>query len=221
VPKWAEGAKTMRGNILARTAGLWLVIIVSMASPHLVFGGTVDNPGPFTANVTGGYVKVGSQRLNFDPAQLPSFFGDVDSDGNMTIPPFVFPDITEGNTTVRFEVRDFSTGTIDPVSGNATLAISQIFLRILSAGGFTMPDGCGIGPVNGILTTGVSGSLLGQPYDQTTGTATYVNNDVALPRSTGCGLFGGIIDNSIGLPSPAGNNEFQLVIQFDPILTGS
>jgi hypothetical protein len=211
----------MQRKFLVRTAGLWLVMIVAMASPHLVFGGTVDNPGPFTASVTGGYFKVGSQRYNIDPTQVYSFFGDVDSGGNMFIPPFVFPDITDGSTTVRFEVLDFGTGAIDPVSGNATLAISQMFLRIRRVQGFTMPEACGIGPVSGILTTGVSGSLVGQLYDQTTGTAAYVNNEVALPRSSGCGFFGAFIDSTVGLPSPEGNNEFQLVIQFDPILTGS
>jgi hypothetical protein len=147
----------------------------------------------------------------------------VDSQGNVLIPlsGVSFPDATIpspiGDVIVRVEALTDATGILYPITGDATLAIS-VRARLINQ---LLPPDCAITPISPLLTTGMSGALTGVPYDQTNGTATYVSNDFSVPRSSGCGAFGGALDDYLGLPSGAGNNEMQFVSFFDPIITGS
>src|SRR5262249_19160876 len=122
-----------------------------------------------------------------------------------------------GEVTVRFVPQSDAAGTLNPVTGDATLTLSIRFQLMHSL----LPPNCGIGPVDATLTTGPSGKLTGEPYDQTTGLATYVNNEFSAPQSSGCGVLGGPIDSFLSLPSDQPNNSIQVPTQSAPFSPGS
>lgn len=202
-------------------AAVWMVTTLA---PQPLFADTVDNPGPFTVTAGSGYLKVGSQIFEIDPENPPTMTGEVDTEGNMVIPlsGIAFPEtVVEvpilGQVTVSIVALGDATGTLNPVTGESVINFS-LRVRLMNR---LLPAGCGIGPINARLTTVESGFFTGELYNQEAGTATYVENAFGVPRSNGCGLFGGAIDSFAGLPSPAPNNEIQLVVQFDPIFFGS
>ena len=214
---------------MTRNRNVWVIVMIlgitMTLSSQRALADTVDNPGPFTITALGGYLKVGSHRLDYDPANPPSFSGMVDSGGNLAIPAagIMFPDIVVSvpgldDVTERFVPLGDAAGLLNPITRDSNILFSGRILLIHPSLG----DNCGIGPIDLMLTTGASGGLMGVPYDQTTGMAAYVENVFSVPRSDGCGFFyGPLIDSFAGLPSPSGQNEIQLMTQVDPILTGS
>ena len=189
-----------------------------------VVADTVDNPGDFTLVATSGYIQVGAQQFNINPDNPPTINGSIQTDGTVTIPTagIMFPDVAImvpiiGSITVRIEPQSDAVGVLNPITGQANFTIS-LRIRLIHS---LLGSNCGIGPVTATITTDQSGALVGVPYDQTVGTAVYVNNEFGVPRSSGCGLFGGTIDSFAGLPSNPGNNAIVLSVQYDPILTGS
>ncbi|MBI1746600.1 MAG: hypothetical protein HYR55_08435 [Acidobacteria bacterium] len=205
-------------------AVLLAISLFAMVSSPFTLADTVDNPGDFVITATSGYIKVGTQQFNINPDSPPSIGGSVDTDGIVTIPisGIEFPDTVIsvpliGDITVRMEPQGDAMGALNPITGEANFSIS-LKVRLINS---LLGSNCGIGPINAIMTTGSSGSLVGVLYDQSLGTATYVNNEFGVPRSSGCGLFGSIIDSFARLPSNPPNNEILLNVQYDPIITGS
>lgn len=206
-------------SALMLTAGLALAAMMPF-----VIADTIDNPGDFVITATGGYIRVGTQQFTLDPANPPSISGSVDDGGNVVIPitGILFPETVVnvpliGDVIVRIAPQGDAMGTLNPITGQANFTVSlkiQLVNRLLGAN-------CGIGPVTANVTTGVSGSLMGMPYNMDDGTATYVNNEFSVPRSSGCGLLGGAIDTFAHLPSNPPNNEIVLSVVFDPVFTGS
>src|SRR5262249_55867832 len=156
----------------------------------------------FTIYATSGYIKVGNNQFNIDPANPPAIRASVDANGNVVIPTagIMFPETVVsvpgiGDITVRITPQSDGMGTLNTITRDGAFSISiriQLINRLLGSN-------CGIGPVTAVVTTGDSGSLTGVPYDQTVGTAAYVNNEFAVPRSSGCGLLGGLLDAFAGL----------------------
>lgn len=188
---------------------------------------TVDNPGPFTQTFDAGTIKIGSQQPPFDIIDL-QIQGDVDGDGNVRIPAenVVLPDLhidtPFGTVTARLVAASDASGTLNPLTGDATINLPLRVNLILPG---ILPPGCGVGPTDVTLTTGSDdGVHFGVPYnpDPADGSATYVNYTFSVPRSAGCGLFGSFIDGQVGLPSSPGNNYVDgLHGIFDPVFFGS
>jgi hypothetical protein len=200
-----------------------LCAVVSLVVSGLAFADVVDNPGPFNLTFDSGILKIG--QLNPMAIDQLTIAGSVDGDGSVTIPMagIALPDFTLtgtpiGDVIIRFVPLADGTGSLNPLTGDAVAAIS-FRVRLINT---FLPAGCAIDPINAALTTGTDGALTGVPYSPDDGTATFVNNTFAVPRTSNCGLFGGAIDSQIGLPSGSGNNFIdQLHGTFDTIFVGS
>jgi hypothetical protein len=174
---------------------------------------------------------------NYQAKMDTTITGTIDKAGNISIPaagisfpwgyiPFAYPDGSyAGYVTIKV-LPIGATGNLDPLTGIANL---QVKARIQATGtAFTVGTGpgCLIGsstnPVTLNLTTGTSGSLVGTPYSATTGTARIVDNTFAVPAIAGCAVgavnLNSIINQQIGLPSPAGQNNAIIDGQTSPIL---
>jgi len=198
-------------------------VVVSLVVSGLAFADVVDNPGPFNLTFDSGILKIG--QLSPMAIDQLTIAGSVDGGGNLTIPmagivlpDFVLTGTPIGNITVRFVPLTDGTGSLNPLTGEAGAAIS-FRVRLINS---LLPAGCAIDPINVALTTGTDGGLTGVAYSAVDGTASYVDNTFAVPRTSNCGLFGGAIDGQIGLPSASGNNFVdQLHGTFDTIFVGS
>jgi hypothetical protein len=205
-------------KVFAEVAALAALVVSGWALADVV-----DNPGPFNLTFDSGTIKIG--QLNPMAIDQLSIAGSVDGAGNALIPAagIVLPDFTLtgtpiGNVTIRFVPLTDGTGVLNPLTGEASAAIS-FRVRLINS---LLPAACAIDPVNLALTTGTDGGLTGVAYSMDDGTATYVDNTFAVPRTSNCGLFGGAIDSQIGLPSGSGNNFVdQLHGTFDTLFVGS
>lgn len=176
-----------------------------LAGAGLVAGGFAV-VGPASAasqevsySLTSGSLSVGAQSFTL-PAS-GGFNGTLDDATGELEGDFVFPVIQSQITDPLPAVvkatliqQSPATGSIDPVSGDAELAVTiRIGLEVRTAAGALLVGGnCGIGPVNLDFT----GS-----FDAGTGKLTLADEGFTLPNSSSCqgGLdFGPIIDNLLG-----------------------
>jgi hypothetical protein len=176
-----------------------------LAGAGLVAGGlAVVGPASAAAqdvsySLTSGSLSVGAQSFTL-PAS-GGFNGTLDDATGDLEGEFVFPVIQSQITDPLPAVvkatlvqQGPAAGSIDPVSGDAQLAVTiRIGLEVRTAAGALLVGGnCGIGPVNLDFT----GS-----FDAGTGKLSLSDEGFALPNSTSCqgGLdFGPIIDNLLG-----------------------
>ncbi len=187
----------------------------------------VEQAGPVDIEITSADIQIESFNLPFPSCPfgacpvLPAtvgFDGVLDFGANsleldgLEIPVELIPGI---ETTVELAlVFDAPGGTVIPASGAMDLSFGiGIEIRNL-----LLPSGCGIGPVGASLSTANPG---GAAYDQNTGQAILAGNFTEELAITGCGLFNGILNGLLGLPSPIADNELVLGVQLDPILTGT
>lgn len=202
----------------------------------------VGNPGAFSALVNNGHLEIGSQEFDFDgsdPDTRITFTGTVDGQGNMLMPvsQFDFPDIEQNisgfDITIHINVVGDPTdannvkGTINPITGVASVRL-RVWVKI---DGVPFNGGCSVGTasspidINQAITgttspPGPNTPISGTPYNPSNGTVKLVNNSFAVPGTTACSsIIGNQVNDAVGLPSPAGNNEAQLTATFTPILT--
>lgn len=187
----------------------------------------VDQGGPVNIEITGGNIQIEALNLplpsclfGFCPA-LPSTVGfdgvlgfgldSIEIDG-IELPVELIPGI---ETTVELApFFDAPSGAVIPVTGAMDLSFG-FGIRIKNP---LLPSSCAIGPVGTALSAANPG---GVAYNQATGEATLAGSFTEELAITGCGLFTGILNGLLGLPSPIANNELILNIRMDPILTGS
>ncbi|MDQ2622902.1 MAG: DUF11 domain-containing protein [Actinomycetota bacterium] len=183
----------------------------------------VANPGTVNFKLTSGVMKVKDQEFGFDESQNINFNGTVDKAGNITIPTVTFPNypISAGgfNLTVKINVVGPTTGTINPLTGAASLRL-RVWIKI---DGVPLGGDCRIAssssPIDvNTLITGTSGSRTGTPYNPSNGTMRIVNTSFAVPASSSCGIASGTVDSTVGLPSPAGNNAAEFNLKTTPNL---
>ncbi|NLA37361.1 MAG: PKD domain-containing protein, partial [Actinobacteria bacterium] len=162
------------------------------------------------------------------PKEDITIAGSIDANGAVNVPTsgIYFPPayIEQGGDllTARIQPTAAGTGSLNPMTGAATLSIS---LRIKLEGspqGVSLGSSCIIGPFSLSLTTGTSGSLTGIGYNPDTGLATMVTNTFAVPAAGGCGPLGlanGPINDALGLPAAAGTSKATLLGSMTPIIT--
>ncbi|HEX7167880.1 MAG TPA: SpaA isopeptide-forming pilin-related protein [Acidimicrobiales bacterium] len=126
--------------------------------------------------------------------------------------------------TMTFSPLTDFTGFVNPLTGAVSLRMQ---LRIDLDGGPLDAD-CQINPIDiNALVSGTTSPpgpntpITGVPYVD--GRATIVNNSFSVPGAQFCGsaFFGAVdfndeLNNNLGLPSAAGNNEAQLLVEFTP-----
>jgi len=218
-------------RIRALIAGL-VVLIAAAAAGVLAPGGAdaakVANPGTFTATVTDGFLRIKNNRFEFDPNNPITFTGTIQSNGAVNIPESGqnYPPIQiEGGYTVRIMSAAPITGTINPLTGSASLLL-KVWIKI---DGVPFGGGCRIASraspivVDSLITgttspPGPNQPISGTPYNTSNGTMKVVNNNYSVPTSSDCGPGGGTVNDTLGLPSSSGNNEAQFVLRTAPIL---
>jgi len=215
-----------------------------VADPTNALGATLSTYSVSVADGT--YSWAGTTAFSFGHA------GTVDGAGNVTIPQaaLTFPNVPVGdiegdvstpcgnehykltNVSISLLADGPATGTIDPLSGQATLSLSAHATAAFNgavSGCYSQtwsPPNCRIGdassPVSIALSTSGPG---GHPYSDADGSLTLAGDQFALPATQGCadGLtFGSYVEpyinSSIGLPSPAGHNVLVLGGVLDPVL---
>lgn len=189
----------------------------------------VGNPGSFSAKLVNGALKVKANEFGFDESQNVSFSGTVDKAGNINIPSIVFPDTqlndvpVVGSVTVKINVVNPTTGTINPITGAMSLRL-RVWIKI---DGIPLGGGCRVGSaaspidINTLITgttnpPGPNTPITGIPYSATNGTVQVVNNSFAVPASSDCGIGSGSVDDLVN--SPAGNNRAAFDLRFTPVL---
>ncbi|UDY35391.1 PKD domain-containing protein [Dermatobacter hominis] len=207
-------------------------------------GDTRVDAGDFECSAVGG--PIGATAAN-DDSELASGYqqkvnvsitGQVAGNGAVTVPisGIVFPPgyvpITDPFNGLVYVVRATvsatapATGVLDPLTGKVDL---QVKIQVLLEGsplGVGLGYDCKIGrpenPITLNLTTGVSGSLVGAAYSPTFGTAKLVDGSFAVPGAAGCPIglvnVNDVINQQMGLPSPAGFNKASIQGATDPIL---
>lgn len=173
------------------------------------------------------------------PIQLNN--GSIDAAGNVTFPAagvffptqylFVNADDASGGIVSDFiVVLQISataawTGTINPMTGAINLGMH---VKVSATGG-PLSSSCQVSPIdiNGMTTGTATGpgpkpDLTGAPLDQGTARATMVNTSYAVPGASSCGTvalvynLNNAINDALGLPSAAGNNDATFTGIFDP-----
>jgi PKD repeat protein len=167
----------------------------------------------------------------FQPKQAVSISGTVTADGVISVPqsgiffPPVYVWAADAALTATIQPTSAGTGTINPLTGAASLRIS-LRLNIHGApAGVDLTSSCNIGPFTLDMKTGTTNPpapnepITGVPYDDETGRATVVDNSYSVPGATGCGPLGAAnapLNAEFGLPSPSGFNSAILVLEANP-----
>jgi len=170
----------------------------------------------------------------FQPKQDTTITGTVTASGAVTVPqsgiffPPTYVYAQGGVLTVQVQPQNAATGTINPLSGNSTLSLTLRLSITGTAGGFDLGSGCGVGPFTMNLRTGATTPpppfepLVGVPYDATTGRATLVDNNFAVPGASSCGPLNaanGPLSAAFGVPAAAGINTATLIVESTPKIT--
>ena len=167
--------------------------------------------------------------------------GTVAANGNLTFPLagvsfppqylFVNADDASGGVvddfivTIQIQALTDFTGVLNANTGTMNLDMN---VRVRATGG-PLDSNCQVSPINiQPLITGVTSPpgpntpISGIPYDPATGRSRIVNNSFSVPGASNCGtvaLFYNLnnaINDQLGLPSAAGNNEGQFTVEFMP-----
>jgi hypothetical protein len=184
---------------------------------------TIDVVTPFTMTVETGGIVIGineDEPYEIAFTECPggtgegciTFEGTIDADGNFTIDPedVFFPESVEEvlpgvDVSINTGVAEAITGTIDPETGEATFDMPmqvEIAIAVLGAE-------CQLN-VDLEATTGDSGTVSGVAFDGER--LTVVDGQYGVDATTVIAGDCGIVDSTVGLPSPSGENtaEFQL-----------
>ena len=223
----------MRRARLLTTASLCSALVFCWTGSAQAAAPTVGNPGALDALVTDMVVRIGGGNPGtFHDAGFPSVRGGTISRGGavnvprarLSFPPVTYTHETYGTYTITFVPTGDATGSLDPATGKASIRV-QFWARLASQS-FDLGPNCGVGseasPIALTLTTGrtspppPTAPITGSRYDESTGRLTLVNNSVALPETSNCGLFGGALNAELHLPSPAGRNSVVMTARVEP-----
>lgn len=170
----------------------------------------------------------------FQPKLDTTISGNVAANGTLTVPQsgIFFPPLYQyaqgGVLTVQVQPQSAGTGSLNPMTGAATMNITLRLSITGTAGGFDLGASCGIGPFTINATTGTTSPpvgfepMTGVPYDPNDGTATLVGNTFSVPGASSCGPLNaanGPLSGAFGVPAPAGVNFAQLEVVGNPIIT--
>jgi PKD repeat protein len=127
--------------------------------------------------------------------------------------------------TLQISATSSWTGHINPITGAMDLSAH---VKVSATGG-PLDSSCAVSPIdiNGMVTGTSTGPgpkppLTGSSYDPNTARATLVNTSYSVPGASGCGTvalvynLNNAINDQLGLPSPAGNNDATFTGIFTP-----
>jgi large repetitive protein len=217
--------RRLRPGRAAIAAALLCGALLLPASAEARKVGNSGTSTAFTATILdGSTIKVGSQTFGLGGSSAPvSMTGTVNNTtGAINVPEsgVSFPTLEVSGYDVHIRVADPVTGSINPLNGSLSLNL-RVWIKI---DGVPLGGDCRIASdsspiVVNPLTTGTSGSVTGDPYDPGNGEVKVVNGTFSVPASSSCGPGGGIVDSTVGIPSPSGQNNAQFFVDFNPTLT--
>ena len=190
----------------------------------------VEQPGDVDIEITAIALQIGGLDFATPSCVLgacPALPGTVSVDGDLAfgldsvaLDPIEIPiELIQGlEVTVGLAPRFVApSGTVVPANG----AIALGFGFEIGLENPLLPSSCAIGPVQASVSAGPGGDPLGVAYDQGTGTATLHGGFTEELAITGCGLFTGVLNTLFGFPIAIAENELELAVQLDPVLTGT
>lgn len=208
----------------------------------------IGNPGQFMVSIIGGLLAIAEEEFELvdecdsdidptcePPDELANFPIDIEADGSLTVPvgedllPPVELEVDGDVVTITFDLPQQPSGSIDPLTGAASLGFGLSVHLTGSVSGVSLGSNCRIGTEsNPILisgTTGISGELEGEAYDGETSSMTLVDGSFEVPGASGCGgvlsfIVTPILNGQLGLPSGAGDNAVVLTVELDPTVIG-
>lgn len=224
---------------LSRFAGLAILFcgLIGLAAGPAQAADPVVNPGTgFAATVTGGEIKIGS---SLDPIDVGTMSPsprlkniEVNADGSFSAAAtdFTFPQLTlsvdspVGAVDIFVQIRAASpvTGSINPVTGEVSLSTDLTIQLTSNHAIVALGNNCYVGtPASPIPFSASSDTTGGVPYDEYPATATVVDDTLAIPAASGCPTIVGqdvnqIVNSTMGLPSPSGENKATLAMRFNP-----
>ena len=215
-----SGRRTRPIVIGTALATLALAVIAAFALPARG-DDVVGNPGSVTFTSSSATMDINGNV--FDLSDPISIGGTVAADGSVVVPQssISFPSVAYsapvvGALTINTVATGDGTGTVDPATGEVTFTFG-IEVRIPK-----LTNNCKIGPITVNLTSGTDGGLTGIAYNEADGSATLVNNTMAVPGASGCKyLFvnvNGTINGELGLPASAGDSALTAALTANPII---
>jgi len=257
-----------RQRRLTRLAGALTVALlaglpVALPASAQVNPAVVGESGPIMFTVTGGSLGLGGIDLPLPPCDAEglgclSFMANIGPDGrfmvaaeNLQLPSFDLPlDQLNLGLPIGLTVEAFTAGAvsgfISPSGRFATLNLGfgiRILPDLSTLGALAFiarGASCGLGPIHLSLTSGGSGSVMGSPYDTTTGAVTLADGIYGVP-ALGCSplmttilpLLAGdtlgdvdifeLLDTanqSLGLPSQTGDNAVVFDVEITRTVDG-
>lgn len=209
--------KTMRSFVFAGTIAAVVIAVPTLATADDV---VVGNPGPVVWTLDDGSNIAINTQTPFavgGAGGASSFSGSVTEDGAITFPA---SGIKLAPSSVTFSGISFTvnlspigdaTATVNPETGVVTTHAT--FKVAINGSILFFPKTCVIPTLVVNASTTTAG---GVPYDPATGTAVLVDDQLAIPAATNCGLYTGIINSQLKLPSAAGTNKLTLVVSATP-----
>ncbi|MEQ8842558.1 MAG: hypothetical protein RIB98_16370 [Acidimicrobiales bacterium] len=190
----------------------------------------VEQPGDVDIEITEIAIEIGGFEFATPSCPLgacPAISGEVSVDGDLEfgldsieLDPIEIPvELIQGLEVTVGLVPKFvaPNGTVVPANG----AIDLGFGFAIGLESALLPSSCAIGPVQASLSAGPGGDPLGVAYDQADGTAVLHGGFTEELAITGCGLFTGVLNTLFGFPIPIAENQLELRVQLDPVLTGT
>ncbi len=221
----------------------WTSLIAGVACGLVLFCGTasaadpVVNPGSnFNSTVTGGTITIGTSLdpievgvMNPSP-RLRNITVNPDGTFSAAAADFVFPqlvlpvDSPVGSVDIFVQIRAANpvTGTIDPATGEISMTTALTIQLTSNHAIVALGNNCYVGtPANPIPFSATGGTAKGVPYDEYAGTTTVIDDTLAIPAASGCPTIVGqdvnaIVNSTMGLPSPSGQNTVELAMRFNP-----
>ena len=170
----------------------------------------------------------------FQPHQDTTITGTIAANGTVTVPQsgIFFPPIYQYQSgavlTVNINPTAAGTGTLNPLTGAATLTISVRLQLQGSPSGVSLGSSCFVGPWTMAMTTGTTNPpgpntpITGVPYDASTSTLTAVDNAFSVPGASGCGPLGlanSQLNTGLGVPAAAGTQSAVIQLGGTPTIT--
>lgn len=173
-------------------------------------------------------------QAGFQAKQDITINGTVTAAGAVNVPQsgVFFPPIYQWAAgavlTAQVSATAAGTGTINPITGAATLTIPLKFGISGAPQGQDLTSSCQVGPFTLSMRTGTTTPpppnepISGIPYNDETGQATVVDNSFSVPGATGCATLGaanGPLSAAFGVPAASGQNTAILVLEASPKIT--
>jgi hypothetical protein len=209
-----KGSKWVAG---AGASAIVLAVAIAQAS----------TPWSLAIDTNNSSVRIGNKTFNVSPGTLVATL-DQPGDGDPGPPCAIAIDSSQSNPTFgsiliyssddqsvqiygRLQFCDDATGALqDTSSGPTNMRFPNVGFKVLLSG--SVPNGCVVPCTMIDLNSDNTQDVNAADYDSSSGTVTLADNKFAAGSSV-CGVATQLVNDALGLPSAAGNNEAVFALQ--------